>query len=179
MKKFVIAAVLAVIGVGTAFALTNDSDTLKVSANITTVLDVEAVAGSAITLTSGANNLQAGTVTVLSNRKNWTITLSSANTYDTSKKGALRGYNGETGTELYIPYKFTLSGTLYGNSVTLFATSLGDWQPTELTKDLTSRSTPGSNPDSFSAVIAVGSEDANWNAAYTYEDTLTLTVSAD
>jgi len=179
MKKFAIVAVLAVIFGSSAFATGTDTSNLAVTANITPILEVVATAGSAITLTSNASSLAAGSVTVRTNQKNWTITLSSANTYDTSKIGALRGYDGVTGTDLYIPYKFTLSGNLYGNAVTLFDTTLGDWQAAALTKDLTSRSTPGSTPDSFAAVIAVGAEDASWNAAYTYEDTLTITVAAN
>jgi len=179
MKKFVLVGMFVLAAVGFAFASGTDTSNLAVSANITPILEVVATAGSAITLTSNASALPAGSVTVRTNQKNWTITLSSANTYDTSKIGALRGYDGLDGTSLYIPYKFTLSGNLYGTAVTLFDTTLGDWQAAALTKDLTTRSTPGSTPDSFDAVIAVGVEDANWNAAYTYQDTLTITVAAN
>lgn len=181
MKKFSIVVLLAIIVGFSAFASGTDTSDLAVSANITPILDVNAIAGAAVTLsTTGATDVSVGTVTVLTNNKNWKIEIASANS-EATVPGSLRGYKNTVASNFYIPYKFKLAGNLYGVSTTLFDTTLGGagWTSAEMTKTLSSRTTPGSTPDSFAATISYAAEDGlNWFADHVYQDTITLTVTA-
>ncbi|MHB0896925.1 MAG: hypothetical protein ACYC1A_05175 [Spirochaetales bacterium] len=181
MKKFVLVGMFVLTAVGFAFASGTDTSNLAVSANITPILDVNATAGAAITLsTAGAADVSVGTVTVLTNNKNWKIEIATANDL-APIPGSLRGYKNEIASSFYIPYKFKLVGDLYGVTTTLFDTTLGGsgWTSAEMTKTLSSRTTPGSTPDSFAATISYAAEDGlNWFADHVYQDTITLTVTA-
>ena len=181
MKKFVLVGMFVLAAAGFAFATGTDSSTLAVSANITPILDVNATAGADVTLsTAGATDVSVGTVTVLTNTKNWKIEIATANT-SALIPGSLRGYKNSVASSFYIPYKFKLEGDLYGVSTTLFDTTLGGggWTSAEMTKTLSSRTTPGSTPDSFAATISYGAEDGlNWFSDHVYQDTITLTVTA-
>jgi len=160
MKKYVLVALFAVAVFGVAFATSPQTGSLSLSATVPEAFTLTVPTG---TLSYTLDNSKAtetwalGTVTVISNVKDWTIGLSSANA------GVLKlGTTTET-----IPYTVTL-GSLIVNK------SLGDGTAATNQVSTAQTRTPKAGTG-YALSLSFGS--ADFFQAGVYTDTITVTIT--
>lgn len=156
MKKYALVALFAVAVFGAAFAVSPQTGTLTIQGSVAEIFSLTlpgAYMSGEIANGSDAETWAIGDVTVDSNVKNWTISLSSKN----------GGYlvNTVDGTEK-ISYKVTLGALASAQALT------AKW-----TSDSQVRTSKGGN--TYGLSISFGPSDSYYQAG-TYGDTLTLEI---
>jgi hypothetical protein len=172
MKKFALVSFLALAAVAVTFATPATSQSsLAIGGKISTILSVNATAGSQIVLDpAGATDVVAGTVNFKSNRANWSVSFSSGS----------GGYLVNPANK-QIAYGFILVGKLRGeaaDATTWGVYSTSGW--TTQTATATKKTTDTTTGDTFTAKIKYLEEDnlGNWQDDTVYTDTVTITVTA-
>ena len=177
MKKFLIllvASLVAVSGVSAASLIIGGSVTENVTATLTDATMALTFDGAG----GAAGGDAAGALKVVSNKKNWTISFTSANA------GVLT--NGKSGDELStIDYKLAVAitsadfgpGTVFVNNLST-AVQLTSAKSIVATKN--AKTTKLGSSMALTASVAAQEDTALlWDSKYTYSDTVTIEIAAN
>ncbi len=172
MKKFALVALMAIAVSGFAFATDPvTSNNTLITANLASVLEIKSItSGTTFDLNTSGNTAQSiGTVAFNTNRRNWKVTVSSANS------GKLSATNNDS--TYVIPYFFSMSNSNLGDLFSGVSLSV------EKIATVAKRTTLGSTTGDVAAMtINYGAEandsTAQWVAGFSYTDTITVSVAA-